>query len=123
MFQLQIVVLNKGDEMDNLRIIATLLIVVVIALLSVFQMQIRGYEKLGRMEEWVLYIDEPSNCDTSLELIYSDDENNYYLPCEMSESYIVKSGFEERGLIYALEEGLITIEELEELITIETIIR
>ena len=121
MFQLQIVVLNKGDDMDNLRIVATLVIVVVIALLSVFQMQIRGYEKLGRMEEWVLYVDEPDNCDTVLELIYSDAENNYYLPCEMSDSYIVKSGFEERGLIYALNEGLITIEELDELITIEIV--
>ena len=84
-------------------------------------MQIRGYEKLGRMEEWVLYVDEPDNCDTVLELIYSDAENNYYLPCEMSDSYIVKSGFEERGLIYALNEGLITIEELDELITIEIV--
>jgi hypothetical protein len=107
--------------MDNIRIIATLVIVAVIALLSVFQMQIRGYEKIGRMEEWVLYIDEPDNCDTSAELIYSDAENYYYLPCEMSDSYIVKNGFEERELIYALEEGLITIEELDELITLEII--
>ena len=104
--------------MDNLRVIATLVIVSVIAVLSIFQMQIRGYEKIGRMEEWVLYLDEPDNCDQVLELIYSDEDNHYYLPCTMSDSYMVKSGFEERGLIYALEEDLISIEELDELIEI-----
>ncbi len=104
--------------MDNLRVIITLVIVASIALLSVFQMQIRGYEKIGRMEEWVLYVDEPSACPDILELIYSDEVNLYYLTCEMSNSYMVKSGFEERGLIYALDEGLITIEELDELIEI-----
>ncbi len=104
--------------MDNLRIIATLVIVAAIAVLSVFQMQIRGYEKIGRIEEWVLYIDEPDNCAEILELIYTDDINKYYLPCLLSDSYIVKSGFEERELIYALNEGLIMIDELDELIEI-----
>jgi len=104
--------------MDNLRVGLTLIIVIVLALLSVFQMQIRGYEKVGRMEEWVLYFDEPSECAEMLELIYSDEVNNYYLPCLMSDSYMVKSGFEERELINALDEELITIEELDELIDI-----
>jgi|LGVF01.2.fsa_nt_gb hypothetical protein len=107
--------------MDNLRVFITLIIVIVLALLSVFQMQIRGFEKVGRMEEWVLYLDEPGNCAQALELIYTDEVNNYYLPCLMSDSYIVKSGFEENELIYALEEGLITIEELDELIIINII--
>ena len=107
--------------MDNLRVFITLIIVIVLALLSVFQMQLRGYEKVGRMEEWVLYQDEPETCAQALELIYSDEVNNYYLPCIMSDSYIVKSGFEELELIYALEEGLITIEELDELIIINIV--
>ena len=107
--------------MDNLRVFITLVIVIILALLSVFQMQIRGYEKVGRMEEWVLYLDDPGDCAQALELIYTDEVNNYYLPCLMSDSYIVKSGFEEKELIYALESGLITIEELDELIVINIV--
>ncbi len=107
--------------MNNLRIFGTLVVVTVLALLSVFQMQLRGFEKVGRMEEWVLYIDEPETCDLIEELIYTDDVNNYYLPCNMSDSYIVKSGFEERELKYALDEGLISIEDLDELIIINII--
>ena len=52
--------------MDNLRVLVTLVIVIVLALLSVFQMQLRGYEKVCRMEEWVLYLDEPDNCEQTL---------------------------------------------------------
>jgi hypothetical protein len=104
--------------MDNLRIFGTVIIVTIIAILSLFQMQLRGYEKIGRMEEWVLYIDEPDNCTKVEELIYTDEVYNYYLPCNMSSSYIVKSGFEEKALINALEENLISIEDLVVLIDI-----
>lgn len=104
--------------MDNLRLFATALIVVIIALLSYFQMQIRGYEKIGRMEEWVLYIDEPKHCDLVEELIYMDSFYNYYLPCDLTERYIVKNGFEEKTLKEALEEKIILIEDLELLIYI-----
>lgn len=107
--------------MDNIRVIATLIIVLTLVLLSIFQMQLRGYEKLGRIDEWVIYVDEPEECPTASELIYQDSESYYYLPCEMSESYIVRSGFEERELIYSLEEGLINIDDLLELITIEVV--
>ncbi len=102
--------------MDNLRVFATVLIVAVIAILSLFQMQLRGFEKIGRMEEWVLYIEKDEECFSITELIYTDEDNNYYLPCEMSHLYVVKSGFEEKELIFALEENLISIEDLELLI-------
>lgn len=107
--------------MDNLRVFATIIIVLGIAILSIFQMQIRGYEKVGRMERWVLFVNEEETCDDVLELIYTDDINNYYLPCTSSETYIVKSGFEERELVYALNEGLISIEELDELLDINIV--
>ena len=109
--------------MDNLRVIATLLIVATIAILSVFQMQIRGYVKVGRMEDWVLYIDDnkDTNCSLEDELIYEDDTFEYYVSCIFSESYIVKNGFEERDIIYVLEKEFITIEELDELIDIKII--
>ena len=104
--------------MDNLRIFATVLIVILIATLSLFQMQLRGFEKIGRMEEWVLYIEKDEKCPSITEIIYTDEVNNYLLPCKMSHLYVVKSGFEEKELIYALEENLISIEELELLIDI-----
>ena len=107
--------------MDNLRVIATLVIVASIALLSVFQMQLRGYSKIGRIEEWVLYVDEPETCIQTLELLYSDETNDYYLPCIISDSYIVKSGFEEQSLTYVLTEGLLTIEEIDEIIELTII--
>jgi hypothetical protein len=101
--------------MENLRVIATLVVVAAIAILSIFQMQIRGYEKVGRINEWVLYIDEPNICETDLEKIHSDETNHYYLPCSR-ENYIIKSGFEERSIEYVLDEEFITITELDELI-------
>ena len=104
--------------MDNVRVVGTVFLVIIIAVLSLFQMQIRGYEKIGRMEEWVLYFDKDDNCTTIEELIFTDGTYNYYLPCNMSSSYIVKSGFEEKGLIRALEDNLISIEDLELLIYI-----
>jgi len=107
--------------MDNLRIVGTLVIVAVIATLSVFQMEIRGYSKIGRMEEWVLYVDKPKSCIQTLELIYSDEINDYYLPCIMSDAYIVKSGFEEQTLKYVLTEGFVTIEEIDEMIEINIV--
>lgn len=107
--------------MDNLRVIVTLLIVAAIALLSVFQMQMRGYDKVGRIEEWVLYVDEPEICPSENEKIFEDEIASYFTTCALSEDYIVKSGFEERGLIYALDEGLITIEDLNELIALNII--
>jgi len=104
--------------MNNLRAFGTLIIVALIAILSLFQMQLRGFEKIGRIEEWVLYIDKSDNCETIEELIYTDEVNNYYLSCTKSSSYIAKSGFEEKELIKALEENLISIKDLELLIDI-----
>lgn len=104
--------------MDNSRVFATVVIVLIIALLSFFQMQLRGYEKVSRMEEWVLYVEEPNNCVSVLELIYSDDEFNYYLTCNNSSSYMLKSGFTEKELTNAIEENLISINDLEQLIDI-----
>lgn len=107
--------------MDNLKVFAILIIVTIIALLSVFQMQIKGYEKVGRIEQWVLYIDKTDECVLDKELIYSDEINDYYLSCKASSSYIFKSGFEEIDLIKALEDDLITIEDLDILIDISIV--
>lgn len=98
--------------MGKLRIAATLIIVLIIALLSVFQMQLRGYEKITRLNEWVLYVQPQDTCDTMIDIFYTDEDYNYAFSCEQSESYLVKSGFEEHSLQDALEMGYISINDL-----------
>ena len=107
--------------MGNLRVIATLLIVTLIALLSVFQMQIRGYEKIERLNEWVLYVKPLDQCDDVIDIFYSDDRFDYAFSCFKSETYMVKSGFEEHSLQDALEMGYITMNDLAGVIEFQTI--
>jgi len=95
--------------MNNLRIGATFVIVLVLFLLSAFQMQLRGYEKIARVEEWTIYYKTDDYC-------FTDDENEYYFYCLESDRYLIKRGFEEYSLVFALENGYITISELSEII-------
>ena len=85
--------------MDAVRIFATLFFVIVIALLSVFQMQIRGFEKVERINEWVLYYNSEQGEDVQV----IDVPVEYY-------KYTVKQGFEEKNLaeVYANEHELFT---------------
>lgn len=101
--------------MKGIRVFSTLFVLLIIVVLSAFQMQLRGYEKIGRIEEWVIY-EKSAECATALELIYEDEINEYYLPCIQSDFFIVKSGFEEHSLKEALELGLIEITDLDGLI-------
>ena len=100
--------------MSNIRAGITFVIVLLIVLLSVFQMQLRGYEKVGRINEWILYY-KNETCATAEEEIYQDESYTYYLGCISSDQYLVKSGFQEVLLKEALEQELITIEDLVEL--------
>lgn len=102
--------------MKGLRIGVTFIIVLTIFLLSVFQMQLRGYEKIGRVEEWTIYYEGNEDCLDMLEVFYSDDEYDYYFSCVKSDKYIIKRGFEEYSLVFALENGYIEISEIEEII-------
>jgi len=99
--------------MNMLRLIITLVVIIIICLLSFFQMELRGYEKIARLNEWTLYIKEEDDCVNTVEVFYSDVENDYAFNCIMSDWYIVKSGFEEQSLIYALENNLINIDDLD----------
>lgn len=102
--------------MKGLRVGATFIIVLVIFLLSVFQMQMRGYEKIGRAEEWTIYYKDEDSCATMIEVFYIDENYEYSFNCLMSDRYLIKSGFEEHSLVFALENGYIEISELEEII-------
>ncbi len=102
--------------MNNLRIGATFVIVLVLFLLSAFQMQLRGYEKIARVEEWTIYYKTDDYCLTQEEIFFTDDENEYYFYCLESDKYLVKRGFEEYSLVFALENDYLTITELSEVI-------
>jgi hypothetical protein len=89
--------------MSNLRALATFLVLIIVVLLAVFQMRLRGYEKVERINEYVLYKDIDYDC----KLVHGDA---YDLDC--AEMYIVKSGFYEVTIEDALLEELITEAEL-----------
>ena len=102
--------------MKGLRVGVTFVIVLTIFLLSAFQMQLRGFEKIGRSEDWTVYYKNEDACPSVEEVFYSDAEYDYFFYCTMSERYIIKRGFEEYSLVFALENDYISISELEELI-------
>ncbi len=106
--------------MNGLRIGVTFVIVFGIFLLSVFQMQLRGYEKIGRIEEWTVYYSGEEECESTVPF-YSDSSYQYYYMCADSESFMVKSGFEEHTIEYAFDNNLITIGDLEEVIDVSKI--
>jgi len=102
--------------MKGLRVGVTFVIVLTIFLLSMFQMQLRGYEKIGRVEEWTVYYEDKDECSDQMEIFYSDEEYDYLFTCLKSDRYIIKRGFEEYSLVFALENGYIEISELEDVI-------
>ena len=106
--------------MGNLRIVVTFLIVLIIALLSVFQMQLRGYEKIERLNQWVLYYQPQEACPSLEEVFYQDETYVYSFSCLKSERYMVKNGFEEHPLKEALELGYISIDDLSGVIDFQT---
>ena len=101
--------------MNGLRLVVTFIIVMVIFLLGVFQMQLRGYEKIGRIEGWNIYYNE-DHCEEDVVLVYNNSEGSYEFECVNSETYIVKRGFEEYSLFDALSSEYIEISDLEDLI-------
>lgn len=84
--------------MNAVKIVSTFLLVLGIVIVAIFQMRIRGYEEVERINAWVLYYDAEID-NNEEELLYPH--------------YIVKSGFEEKSLDDAIEEGLFNTEELE----------
>lgn len=83
--------------MNTVRVVFTLVIVVAICVLAFFQMNLKGYEKVERINEWVLYYDTNEEVDEDLDY----------------PRYIVKSGFEEKSLDEAIDDGLFDESELE----------
>ena len=101
--------------MKGLRLGVTFFFVLVIFLLGVFQMQIRGYEKIGRTPEWTIYYNE-DHCDEDVSLIYEDSDGSYEFECVNDKTYIVKRGFEEYSLFEALSSEHIELSDIEDLI-------
>ena len=101
--------------MKGLRLWIMFIIVIIIIFMSIFHMQLKGYEKIGRVEEWSIYYNEDF-CDLNEELIYDDGEEEYQFECGNSEAYIIKRGFEEHSLLDALNEGYIELSDIEDII-------
>ena len=72
--------------MSGIRTVVALIIVVLIVLVGIFYNDIRGYEKIERVNEWVLYY--CVDCD--------EDENLY-------DGYILLNGFAELTVNEAIE--------------------
>jgi len=91
--------------MDTLRAIVTFIIVAIIVILAIFQMNIRGYEKVGRIGVYVVYRDSDIICEDE---IYQDT----VIVC--ANQYIVKEGFGEYSISELLAQGSIAFEDLDE---------
>jgi len=100
--------------MTNLRAGITFVVVLVIVLLAIFQMQIRGYKEVDRIDAYVLYQSEVNTCQDQL---YTDEDGEHRLICE--NAYLLKAGLSEYGLIEALEENIVTLEDLAPFLEIE----
>lgn len=87
--------------MSGLRTVVALIIVVIIVLVGIFYNDIRGYEKIERVNEWVLYYCE--DCDGS--------ETEY-------DGYILINGFTEMSVDEAIETGFFSNEIEEEIIVL-----
>ena len=87
--------------MSGFRTVVALVIVVAIIILGIFYNDIRGYEKIERINEWVLYYCE--KCDQS--------ESDY-------DGYILINGFAELPFDEALETEYFDDEIEQEIISI-----
>lgn len=89
-----------------------LILVLALSILGViFQMQLRGYTKIGEINEVRLYYKQYESCALAIEQVYSDENGTYYLSCMSSQYYLVKEGKQEYSIQEALNEDIITIEE------------
>ena len=77
-------------------------------------MRLRGYEEVERINAFVLY---ESDVDSCRDQLYAEDDVEYRLVCE--NRYLLKSGLSEYDLIEALEDGIVTLDDLRPFVTIE----
>lgn len=99
--------------MSNLRFIITFFLLVIVIVLAIFQMRIRGYQEVGRINEYVLYHNTDEACINSTIVI---EETTFIIEC--ASQYILKSGFTEYTIIDALEEEVVEIDDLSKDITV-----
>jgi len=89
-----------------------LFIIIILSILGcVFQMQLRGFTKVGQVEKRALYEKQSDSCATLLESVYNDGITTYFLPCISSQYYLVKKGLKEYYINEALDDEIITIDD------------
>ncbi|GEM_PF-2663998 len=97
----------------TLRVAVTFLGLSAVLALAVFQMDLRGYETRVRINQYVLYQNEELAC---VDAVFTDHDGDYRIAC--SSQYLLKSGFVEYDLPSALEEAVVTIDDLSDHVTI-----
>jgi hypothetical protein len=100
--------------MSTLRAVATFILLLGILLLAIFQMQLRGYDRVARLNQYVLYVTDPVTC---LDVTLTIDSEVLVIRCE--NAYLVTSGFSEYTIEDALLQERITITDIEDYVTID----
>jgi len=107
-------VYKRGDGMNTVRAFVTFIIVLMIVLLAIFQMKIRGFSEVQRLNEYVLYQNTEISCEDEL---YYVEDTEYRVVCQTQ--FLLKSGFSEYTVTEALDEGIIEFSDIEDYITIQ----
>jgi hypothetical protein len=96
---------TRGDGMNGLRAGVTLILVGVFVLVGLFYNELRGYDEVARINEWVLYY--CSDC--------REDDGSMY------DGFILLNGFTEMTVEEAFETNFFD-EDIEEKIQLEIIL-
>lgn len=94
----------------NLRAVSIFIIIVLIVGLLIISFNLKGYDKIERINAYVLYRKEVEEC-------IDMDYDNYVIICE--NSYLIKNGLEEHTLIEGLSLELVSFEDVQDYLVIE----
>lgn len=100
----------------TLRLAVTFLGVAAILVLAILQMDLRGYDDIVRINQYVLYQNDDEIC---VDDNFHENDTDYTIAC--ASQYLLKSGFVEYDVVTALAEGVVTIDDLRPHVTITAI--
>lgn len=98
--------------MDTLRAAIIFVVIILVCGLLLLSFNQRGYKKIERINQYVLYEKEVDEC-------IDQEFENHILICE--NKYILRSGLAESVLINGLEEGIVSFDEVKAYIDYEEV--
>lgn len=98
--------------MESLRAVLLFFVILLVCGLLLLSFNQRGYEKIERVNQYVLYEKEVDEC-------IDKEYGEFILICE--NKYILRSGLTESELIPGLNDGIITFDEIKEYIQYNTV--